>query len=146
MDIIVTSSKSRMKDAAAEAADCIAAGGGAYFRRFHARPPVEPGDRVYYVEDGYVRGFAVVDRVEHQPEGMRCETTGQFWQYGWYVFMGATTWKWIKPIPMKGFQNFRKADKHMTRREYIDDGHGHPADPRGIAEIVGGWLDPKPEA
>ena len=132
MDIIVTTPKSQMENARREAADVKAAGGGEYFRRFHSKPPVHPGERVYYVEDGYVRGFALVDRVEHHPNGMRCESTGRFWQYGWYVFMDAACWCWIEPVAMTGFQNFRLA--HMDPKHRLLE-----------PKIVGGWLDPKPE-
>jgi len=135
MDIIVTTPKSRMKDAAAEAADCIAAGGGQYFRRFppHHHPVIASGCRVYYVEDGYLRGFAIVSRVEQFDVAVQCSTTGQIWAPGFYVFMDARTWKWVRPIPMKGFQGFRYAVPY-----------NFPADTR--IEIVGDWFDPKPEA
>lgn len=39
--------------------------------------------------------------------------------------MNASEWKWIKPIPMKGFQGWRYFDATCT-------------------EIIGNWLDPKP--
>jgi len=133
MDIIVTTPKSRMmKEAAQEAADCIAAGGGEYFRRFHRKPPVRPLDRVYYVEDGYVRGFAQVSRVEEFDHGFVCATTNRWFSRGWYVFMHATSWKWIKPIPMTGFQGYRLAHYDVQHR-FLD------------VVILGSWLDDKPK-
>ena len=137
MDIIVTTPKSRMREAAEEAEDCKRAGGGEYFRRFSRRPPVEPGDRVYYVEDGYVRGFAVVARLEAH-EGLRCQTTSREWPPGWYVFMDATTWRWIRPIPMKGFQGYRRAEGYLTRFP------NNPLASVSFVMVIGGWLDPKP--
>ena len=129
MDIIVTTPKSRMKEAAAEAEACIKAGGGRYFRRFSFdhRPNVEPGDRVFYVEDGFVRGFAVVDAIRKITRMIRCNTTGRVYAAGFYVFMSADSWRWIKPIPMRGFQGYRYKP------------------PRLRHHVIGGWRDPKPE-
>lgn len=130
MDIIVTTPKSQMRAAAREAANCIAAGGGEYFRRFHlnSAPTVKKGDRVYYVEDGYVRGFAVVSRDEWRGQPQQCHTTGHVWLPGIYVFMDATTWKWIEPVPMQGFQGVRYAHNYFRRED---------------VSIVGGWRDPR---
>ena len=125
MDIIVTTPKSQIANAAQEAADCIKAGGGEYFRKLPRTCYVTRGDRVYYVEDGYVRGFAVVSRIEW---GNRlCETTGRHWPDGMYVVMDATSWQWIEPIPMRGFQSYHHADFKP-----------------GQVRVVGGWMDPRP--
>lgn len=127
MDIIVTTPKSEMLNAQQEAKDCIKAGGGVYFRRLSSRPiKLEIGDRVFYVEDGYVRGFAEVSEIELFHSGAICETTHQTYPPGWYVMMDAVTWKWIEPIKMKGFQGYRYCNFPKI-------------------EIVGGWLDPKPK-
>lgn len=139
MDIIVTTPKSQMQNAAREAEDVKRAGGGMYFRRFGTRPNVERGDRLFYVEDGYVRGFAVVEEVRRDDE-MICETTGAVWPAGWYVFMPAESWKWIRPIPMKGFQNYRFARAEGHNPNVIEE-----AGLVAWIEVVGGWLDPKPE-
>ena len=94
MDIIVTTPKSRMADAAREAAECIANEGGEYFRRFSRFqvPKIDIGERVYYVEDGYIRGFAVVSRTADIPRRMQCDTTGRWYDPGFYVFMPAESW------------------------------------------------------
>jgi len=132
MDIIITTPKGEMANAAQEAEDCKRDGGGEYFRRFPVdrAPEVLPGDRVYYVEDGFVRGFAVVARIHATASGQCCDTTGRRWPPGFYVFMDATTWKWIRPIPMKGFRGFRYAGRKWRALCVVE---------------VGGWLDPKPE-
>jgi len=65
MDIVVTTPKDRMEDAAREAENVKADGGGWYFRRFryNAYPrSLIPGDRVYYVEDEQGRGPVIVCR------------------------------------------------------------------------------------
>lgn len=129
-----------MQEAAAEAEDCKRAGGGEYFRRFWRRPPVGKGDRVYYVEDGYIRGYAVVVRVEEKPEEV-CGTTHRTWRSGWFVYMDATTWQWIQPIRMQGFQGWRyMASVHAKMRRLDPHERWWPS----VFEIVGGWLDPKP--
>ena len=141
MDIVVTTPKSHMKEAAAEAFDARAAirrgERPQYFRRFPMRCyPISlgRGERVYYVEDGHVRGFAVVVAMAASPAGWTCSTTGRIWPAGWYVFMDAKSWRWIEPVPMKGFQGFRYAG---GRYSALNLRH---------AKIVGGWVDPKPEA
>ena len=132
MDIIVTTPKSQRRAAAREAADVIAAGGGEYFRRFPlkpARPSIDQGERLYYVENGFVRGFCIVSRVELRRHPQTCQTTRRVWPPGFYVYMDATTWKWVRPVAMKGFQGFRYADRQFERT---------------AIEVVGGWLDPRP--
>lgn len=123
-DIIVTTPKNKMGLAAEEARQCIEGGGGFYFRTFRNRPTrLQIGSRIFYVEDGFVRGFGVVSEVF---EGtMTCGTSGEDWGEGYHAIMQADSWKWIKPIPMKGFQGWR----------YFQT--------KGI-KVIGGWLDPKP--
>jgi hypothetical protein len=137
MDIIVTTPKSQIANAAREAAECIADGGGEYFRRFHSLGYPRDlcvGDRVYYVEDGFIRGFCLVKRLLHSPTGQTCDTTGRIWAQGFFVFMDASSWQWIKPLPLVGFQGFR----------YVRNDLPWPA---GLSNalIVGGWRDPRPE-
>ena len=124
--ILVTTPKNQMDVAAQEARECIASGGGSYFRRFTRKPQkLSEGTRIFYVEDGYVRGFATVSEAFDSDDGMGCETTGRAWPPGFYAVMPADSWEWIQPLPFKGFQGWR----------YFDDSK---------VEIVGDWLDPKP--
>ena len=126
--ILVTTPKSRMKEAAQEAKDCTEHEmGGSYFRRFATKPAkLEPDMRIFYTEDGFIRGFAIVSEVMENSSGLKCDTTGLRWPPGFYAIMSACSWTWIKPIPYKGFQGFR----------YFDDSE---------IEFAGYWLDPKPE-
>ncbi len=127
MDIIVTTPKSQMENAKKEAEHCISKGGGIYFRRFslNKKPKIEKGNKVFYVEDGYLRGYATVLYTQ-EADGQICEVTGKQYLPGFYVVMDAKSWKWIKPIPMKGFQGYR----------YLKDDIN--------IEVVGNWLDKKP--
>lgn len=132
-DIIVTTPKDRRADAAAEAEDAKQYGGDTlYFRRIgnYAHLCVRPGERIYFVEDGYVRGFALLDHTRTAQEPRTCDTTGREYPEGFFLFMRADSWKWIQPIPMQGFQGWRYA---------------HRCDLPEDVEIVGGWLDPMPE-
>lgn len=123
-DIIVTTPKSRMAEAAREAEEAKAAGGGYYYRDFKTGkvPDVRASDRVYYVEDGYVRGYCLVDRVIiSSSNGKRAAR----------VYMDVKTWAWVDPIPMRGFQGFRYAQKAGVRRDAIRE--------------VGNWRIPRPK-
>lgn len=129
-DIVVTTPRTQMATAAQEAADCIAEGGGLYFRNlgFHTPKDLEVGGRCFYVEDGAVRGFCTVTAVTDRPQ-MVCDTSGRDFGPGVYVFMDAATWHWIAPLPMSGFQGWR----YSTLEEHE-------------IKVLGGWLDSRPEA
>lgn len=123
-NIIVTTPKTEMKHAAEEAEYAKKNPGTQYYRFFPNCPKhCKPDSKVFYVEDWYIRGFAIVDSISAAGDLAGCISGPT--QRGYYVFMNADSWKWTKPIPMKGFQGFR----------YFD----------GEYEVVGDWLDPKPE-
>lgn len=130
-DIVVTTPKGRMAEAAQEAEDVKGWGGGWYVRRIGGgqHPDVGPGDRVFYVEDGFIRGYAIVAEAGFMRADQVCETTGRRYCPGFYVVMDAKTWTWIRPIPMRGFMGWRYAVEA----------------PEWPVEILGGWLDPRPE-
>lgn len=127
-DIIITTPKSMMREAAQEAEDAKRSGGGYYFRSLHSPPrDLNEGDRVFYVEDGYIRGFCTVDHLSDSSFGGHiCQTTGRHWSGACFVFMRPNSWTWIRPIPKKGFQGWR----YYTA----------PAD----LEILGDWMAPRP--
>lgn len=130
VDAIVTTPKNRMAESAREAAlaqrwkDLNPDGDYWYWRDYKFKPFVEPGDRVYYVEDGYVRGFCLVDHIddhEYNADG----------QIVYRVLMDATSWKWIQPIPMIGFRGIRK----MINQPHL----------MSEVRVIAGWRDPRPE-
>ena|GEM_PF-1691609 len=134
-DIIVTTPKRRMAEAAREAEEIKAAGGGWYFRDYRAPriPRVDVGDRVYYVEDGYIRGFCNVIKIDSVGYGRRRTVT---------VYMAATTWKWIRPIPVAPWEVVRS---YMYAENFKLYGHRAGLSRENV-EVVGGWLDPRPKA
>jgi hypothetical protein len=127
-DIIVTTPKKEIENAALEAKVCREAGGGFYFRTFSKRPKgLKFGSRIFYVEDGYIRGYALVSQIK---EGeMQCSVTKKQYGEGYHAIMKADSWTWIKPIAMKGFQGWKPMPLEMELN----------------IEIIGGWLDPRPE-
>lgn len=133
-DIIITTPKSEIANAAKEAADCLNLGGGFYFRSMTVKPNIIPGDKVFYTENGYIRGFAVAERIESISSNstiggaVRCHTTGIDWPIrpgGCVIIMRADSWKWLKPSPYMGFVGFRYFDGSKL-------------------EVIGGWRMPKP--
>ena len=127
MDIVVTTPKSQIKNAIREAA--AADSSSFYFREFKSLPKnLQVGDRVYYVDDGWIRGFAIVDQIVFDLGGISCDVTGRTASSPG-IFMRADSWQWITPIPCQGFQGFRYASSAV---------------PAGV-RITGGWRDPRPE-
>lgn len=133
-DIVVTTPKSQIATAALEAEQAKALDGierSFYFRNLgaHGGANLGKGSRVYYVEDGYLRGFGTVESDEDVlfRDWNACDTTGRHFGKGWYVYIPADSWKWITPIPYKGFQGWRYAPDEWRQ-----------------LEVIGDWLDPKP--
>lgn len=123
MDIIVTTPKSESKIAVQEAEQCLRNGGGFYIRTIARLPKdLNIGDKVFYVEDGYVRGFAVVHDIDLGD--IECEVSGKS-RSGNQIIMRADSWKWISPIVMRGFQGWRYFDQPYT--------------------VIGDWKMPKPQ-
>jgi hypothetical protein len=127
-NIIVTTPQQKRLQAAQEAQNCIDQGGGQYFRKFPRGFPkrLNVGDRCYFVQGHYVRGFALVDSLEYL-EQQTCDTSGQGYGVGHYAFMDARSWQWVTPTLYKGFQGYRYTEA------WVDE-----------LAIVGGWLDPIP--
>ncbi len=101
-DILVTTPKSEIASSRKEAAD-VEKHGGHYFRTFKRLPNVQPGDKIYFVEDGQIRGYGVVFEIKREP--MVCATTGRTWA-GHHVCY--SKWVWLKePVSYKGFQGHR---------------------------------------
>lgn len=132
IDIVVTTPYHESENSASEARQCIEDGGGFYFRRVPFIPKgAGVGSRLFYVERGFITGYAVVCEIANLRHGEEptCATTGRTWPPGFYLIADATTWKWIHPILMRGFQGVRRL---------------HPGCGFGIVE-VGGWKDPRPK-
>lgn len=108
MDILVTTPKGEVKTAKIEG-KWVEREGGYWFRVFNFRPKVNAGDRIYFVENGAIRGHGRIFEVARS-DGERCEVTGRLWRGDWVVKYDS--WKWLEtPIPFKGFQGIRYIDR-----------------------------------
>lgn len=134
-DIVVTTPKLESEKSAEEAQRCIQAGGGFYFRRFIRKPKrLGPGSKIFYVEEGFIRGFGLVCALNYDSQ-MISDVTLREWGEGYYALMPAHTWRWIEPIRCKAFQGFR----------YMENLFASAALQIQRVKVIGGWLDPKPE-
>lgn len=115
LDIIVTTPKSKHKLAASEAKFVEEHPDAYWFRTIRGTPKVQVGDRVYYVDNGYITGYGVVFEIV---EGyLECEATGKLY-YG--THLKQRKWIWLKRlIPQKGFQGFRYVDRIPGLREKL---------------------------
>ena len=139
MDIIVTTPKTFRDQAAAEAEQMKQQGGGEYFRRLSSKPyKFKVGDKVWYVEDGYIRGYAVSIRIEDRDEPEVCSTTGKIHESGFYIYLDAASWRWIRPVEKKGFQGWSYLDPVAAKLDNYKTENL-------VGTEVGYWLDPMPE-
>src|SRR5574342_1148795 len=110
MDIVVTTPKSEIENSAREASECLADGGGYYCRKIPATlagsREFDAGSKVFYAENGYVRGYGVVQHI--WTGAYLRELANGDWRDGFYAAMPAESWTWIEPIPMRGFQGYRR--------------------------------------
>ena len=70
---------------------------------------VHSGDRCYICHDGFVKGWMKITGIGKH-DGFNCSTTGKEWGDGVYVSRSGEFHYLNKPIPMKGFQGYRKMD------------------------------------
>ena len=92
-DIIVTTPKSEMRNAALEAKECIDEGGGSYFRTLATFPKrLNENSRIFYVEDGYIRGYFPIHSFDHLGKNyqLTCATTGRAWGGAVNIIIDAT--------------------------------------------------------
>ena len=107
MDILVTTPKSKHKLAEEEARFVEETADAYWFRTLRGKPNVQVGDRVYYVDNGEIRGYGVVFNIEYGE--LQCEATGRIYKGS---HLKQRKWVWLKnPVPFKGFQGFRYIDR-----------------------------------
>ena len=119
MDILVTTPKNEMANSALEGEQVRSdqsQGMDAYwFRVFHFRPKVEKGDKIYFTEDGLIKGYGIIFRIEQiaEPEmESKCDTTERVWGNVGDWMVSYKDWHWLKnPIRFKGFQGIRYMDR-----------------------------------
>ena len=103
MDILVTTPKSAHRLAVREAKWVESHSGAYWFRTINGTPNVQIGDKVYYVDQGEIRGYGIVFDIVFGE--IKCHSTGKV-----YTGTHLKQRKWVcleKPIPFRGFQGFR---------------------------------------
>ena len=119
MDILVTTPKSEI-DTSREEGEAVEEHGGYWFRTFRFRPKVVPGDRIFFVEDGLIRGYGIIFDVSRLSEAAECDFTGRQWgTQGGYI-VKYRDWDWLKtPVPHKGFQGIRYVERLPGLKEKL---------------------------
>jgi len=115
MDILVTTPKSEHETAKEEAEAVTRDPNAFWFRTIRGRPNVRVGDRVYYVDEGMIRGYGIVFDIE---VGDMWDEAHERWWKG--THLKQREWVWLKkPVPFCGFQGFRYADKVLGLKEKL---------------------------
>ena len=86
-----------------------AAAGEVLNYRLKHDPKVEPGDRIFVVWNGLVRGWMTALGVVFRKTAFRCTTTGNFWPGGWYV-QRTGEFHEVPHITMRGFRGIRRTE------------------------------------
>ena len=99
----------------------------------------QAGGRVFFVYEGFVRGFGITHEIKRLGQQVSLESIGadgdratatikaRAFKPGWYLKIYPDSWQWITPIPMQGFQGFRYSTLHEDQ-----------------VEVVGGFRDEQP--
>ena len=121
MDIIVTTPKSEIENARKEAEFIkkYKEDKGAFrFRTFRFKPKVEVGDKIFFVNDGFIKGYLTIFDIDVGSE--YCEVTDREWGDENSIVLKFKRWTPLKnPIPMKGFQGIRYLDRLPEIKEKI---------------------------
>jgi len=120
MDIIVTTPKDQIDNAKKEG-KVIEKDGGYWFRVLTYKPKVKIGNKIYFVEDGFIKGYGIVFEITQLDSSFKCDITDQFWgKYGSWIIK-YNNWIWLKnPIKMKGFQGFRYVERIEDMKEMLN--------------------------
>ena len=111
MNILVTTPKSKHKLAEEEAKFVEKNPDAYWFRTIRGKPNVQIGDKVYYVDNGEIRGYGIVFDIESGE--MECEATGRIY-HG--THLKQRKWVWLKTtIPFRGFQGFRYVKDELQK-------------------------------
>ena len=119
MDILVTTPKSEIETSKKEG-DTVEEYGGYWFRTFRYKPKVENGDKIYFVENGQVKGYGIVFEISQIKEGEKCELTERSWGQPNHWVIKYNNWNWIDtPFDFKGFQGIRYIDRLPELKEKL---------------------------
>jgi hypothetical protein len=118
MDIIVTTPKSEIETSKKEGEAAERDPTMYWFRTFRFKPRVKPGDKIYFVESGQIKGYGIifeVSKVADPKLDSACEVTDRVWGNPGDWMVKYRNWHWLEqPIPFKGFQGIRYAYKYLS--------------------------------
>ena len=107
MNLIVTTPKTEIQNSIKEGKEC-----SQWFRTFHFKPKVRTGDKIYFVENGLIKGYGIIFDVYKIHKSEHCITTNREWGRPGDWVVCYKNWAWLKqPVEMKGFQGIRYVDK-----------------------------------
>jgi len=116
MDILVTTPKSEIDNSRKEG-KAVEQAGGYWFRTFKFKPKVEIGDKIYFVENGLIKGYGIIFQVSDTYEEI-CDITDRVWKGEWVVKYD--NWHWLKTqIQFKGFQGIRYIERLEGLKEKL---------------------------
>ena len=86
-----------------------------------------PGNKIFFVEDGLIRGYGIIFGVRGLSEPALCDVTDREWgQVGGFV-VEYHNWHWLKsPVPMEGFQGIRYLDRLPELKNTLLDSEAYP--------------------
>lgn len=122
MDMLVTTPKSEIETSRKEG-KVVEREGGYWFRTFRFRPKVGKGNRIFFVENGLIRGYGIVFGI-HQTKGRKlCDLTKRAWGKAGDWVVAYSDWHWLKnPIEFKGFQGIRYVNRMPGLEKEIEAG------------------------
>lgn len=107
LDILITTPKSEIENSKRECKNY-----DTWFRTFKYKPNTEIGDKIYFTENGLIKGYGIIKEIYQSVEGEQCEETKRFWGKPGYWVIVFSDWHWLKsPVPFKGFQGIRYIDR-----------------------------------
>ncbi len=126
MDILVTTPKSEIDNSRKEG-EAVEKDGGYWFRTFRFRPKVVPGDKIFFVENGQIRGYGTIFNVSQLSEPAECDFSGRQWSQEGGFMVKYKDWCWLKnPVPLKGFQGIRYLERLPELKEKLIMPEGWP--------------------
>lgn len=108
-DLLVTTPKSEIDNSKLEG-ELVEAEGGYWFRTYKFMPKILSGQKIYFVENGFIKGYGIVLEVAPiKSTFIKCDVTERKWFGSW--ILKYNDWHWLKkPVPHKGFQGILYLD------------------------------------
>ncbi len=131
MDMLVTTPKSEIDNSRREG-EAVEAEGGYWFRTYRFKPKVEPENRIYFVENGKIRGYGIIFQIFQAGHAQECDITGRDWGNPGDWVVCYKDWHWLKgPVPFKGFQGIRYIDRLPELRQKLNQNAPCPSNKHG---------------